>query len=233
MRRSRQGELPLCLGKRGGWRPGAGRKPGPNPKVLHRSRDDFPEKHPCLVTVKAREGVSSLRTVSVVREVEATFRRGAERYGFRLVAYSIQDDHLHAIVEAKGPAVLGRGMKALAGRFARAVNRALRRRGPVLRERYHLRVLRSPTQVRNALRYVLLNARRHQAKRLGRRVLPPPVRIDPASSGRWFPGWRRESVGALEAARATDAPAVRAPRTWLLAYGWRRLGLLDPADVPG
>ncbi|MGH7607379.1 MAG: hypothetical protein ACREME_08570, partial [Gemmatimonadales bacterium] len=36
-----------------------------------------------------------------------------------------------------------------------------------------------------------------------------------------------------EAARAVDLPAVRAPRTWLLGVGWRRLGLLDPADVPG
>ena len=233
MRRSKQGELRLCLGKRGGWRPGAGRKPGPRPKVRHRSREKFPER-PCLVTVKVREGVSSLRNVRVVREVEDAFRRVGEREGFRLVAYSLQEDHLHAIVEAKGPEVLGRGMKSLLTRFARAVNRALGRRGAVLRERYHLRVLCSPTQVRNALRYVLLNSRRHQAKRLGTKALPAPVRIDPASSGRWFRWWKPGSVGALEAARPTDPPAVRPAQTWLLAHGWkRRLGLLDPADVPG
>jgi REP element-mobilizing transposase RayT len=185
------------------------------------------------VTLKVRPGLASLRTAPVVREVEASFRRGAERGEFRLVEYSVQGDHLHAIVEAEGPAALGRGMKSLAARFARAVNRALRRRGPVLRERYHLRVLSSPTQVRNALRYVLLNARRHWAKRRGSRVLPGPVRLDPASSGRWFAGWRSGSVGEREVARTKDAPAVRPPRTWLLAEGWRRLGLLDPADVPG
>ena len=33
--------------------------------------------------------------------------------------------------------------------------------------------------------------------------------------------------------QAVDPPAVRAPRTWLLSVGWRRLGLLDPAEVPG
>ena len=38
---------------------------------------------------------------------------------------------------------------------------------------------------------------------------------------------------AEEAAKAVDPPAVRAPRTWLLSVGWRRLGLLDPAEVPG
>jgi REP element-mobilizing transposase RayT len=178
-------------------------------------------------------GVSSLRTRDVVREVESSFRRGAERGEFRLVHYSLQSDHLHAIVEAEGPEALGRGMKSLAARFARAVNRALRRSGPVVRERYHLVVLRTPTQVRNALRYVLLNARRHWAKRRRSKALPGPVRLDPASSARWFRGWRSGSVGVEEASRATDAPAVRAPRTWLLSVGWRRRGLLDPADVPG
>ena len=54
-------------------------------------------------------------------------------------------------------------MKSIAARFARAVNRALNRSGKVLRDRYHFRVLKTPTEVRNALRYVLLNARRHWA----------------------------------------------------------------------
>ena len=63
--------------------------------------------------------------------------------------------------------------------------------------------------------------------------MPGPLRIDPASSGRWFKWWRSGSVGALAVARATDEPAVRAPTTWLLRVGWTRLGLLDPADVPG
>jgi hypothetical protein len=113
-----------------------------------------------------------------------TFRAG-ERRAFRLLEFSLQDDHLHAIVEADGPAALGRGMKSLASRFAQAVNRALGRRGSVLRERYHLHVLRTVREVRNALRYVLNNARRHLAK-LGR-ALPRAARVDP---GAWFLGWR-------------------------------------------
>jgi hypothetical protein len=34
----------------------------------------------------------------------------------------------------------------------------------VLTERYHLRLLPTPKEVRNALRYVLLNARHHAAR---------------------------------------------------------------------
>jgi len=80
-------------------------------------------------------------------------------------------------------------MKSLGARLARAVNRVFRRSGPVLADRYHVRVLRTPREVRNALAYVLLNARRHAAQ-VGRMV-SRALRIDPASSGRWFDGWRR------------------------------------------
>ena len=232
-RRPRQGELPFHRGTWGGRRPGAGRKPGPNPRVRHLSRARFPASHPCLVTLKVREEIASLRTIPVVKEIERTFRRGAERKGFRLVHYSIQGDHLHALVEANGREALGRGMMSLAIRFARAVNGGLGRQGAVLRDRYHLRVLRTPSQVRNALRYVLLNAPRHWAKRAGSKALRGPVRLDPASSVRWFDGWRRDARLAEEAAQPSDPPAVGRPHTWLLDVGWRRLGLLDPSEIPG
>jgi hypothetical protein len=141
-----------------------------------------------------------------------------------LVEYSIQDNHLHLIVEADERRALGHGMMSIATRVARAVNRVLRRTGPVLRDRYHLRVLGTPLEVRRALSYVLNNTRKH----LGARA-PRVGRIDPASSGQWFSGWREEFATAL--ARA-PAPVARAT-TWLLRVGWRRHGLLDPSEVPG
>jgi REP element-mobilizing transposase RayT len=158
----------------------------------------------------------------LVRELERRFATGCQRPGFRLVHYSLQTNHAHLIVEASDRHALGRGMKSLAARVARAVNRVFRRSGPVLAERYHLRVLRTPTEVRNALRYVLLNARRH-----ARRLATLGHRLDPASSARWFDGWKRGP-------QPTDARSpVATARTWLLRVGWRRHGLLDPADVPG
>jgi hypothetical protein len=202
--------------------------------VRHLSRERFPGRHPCLVTLKVVPGLESLRTVAVVRAVEETFRRGCERGEFRLVHYSLQGDRVHAVVEATGREALGRGMKAVAIRFARAVNRAFGRSGRVLADRYHLRVLRTPTQVRNALRYVLLNERRHAAKAAGAaRMLRAAVRLDPASSARWFSGWRPQGLARVVGPSTTDPPAVSSAHTWLLAVGWRRLGLLDPADGPG
>jgi REP element-mobilizing transposase RayT len=159
----------------------------------------------------------------LVRELERTFRESCARADFRLTHYSIQSNHLHLLVEADGPAALGRGMKSIGARVARAVNRIFRRRGAVLVERFHLHVLRTPREVRNALAYVLLNARKHLG-RLGVRG----SRIDPASSGRWFEGWRD-----ARAAASLDASPVARPRTWLLSWGWRRHGLLASDEVPG
>src|SRR5688572_20190484 len=141
------------------------------------------------VTMKVREGVPSLRSVRLVKAIEQSVAQCCDRVEFRLVHDSLQGNHAHMIVEATDRHALGRGMKAIGARLARAVNRIFRRVGPVLADRYHVRVLRTPREVRNALAYMLLNSRRH-ATQTGR-ALSRAVRIDPASSGRWFDRWKR------------------------------------------
>ncbi|MCP5071621.1 MAG: hypothetical protein GY946_34100 [bacterium] len=198
--------------------------------MAHLRRAPLASRFPCHVTLKVRPDVPSLRNARLVREIERSFAQVLEREGFRLVHYSIQSNHLHLIVEAQDADALGRGMNALGARLARAVNRVFGRRGSVLLDRFHHRVLRTPTQVRNTLRYVLLNARRHLKKK------PCTTRIDPASSGRWFEGWRRSTSGLVAQARerpGAEVVAIARPHTWLLAEGWRKAGpLLDPAEVP-
>jgi REP element-mobilizing transposase RayT len=205
--------------------------------MRHRPRERFGTPLPAHVTLRVRRDVPSLRTVPIVREIERTFAVGCARPGFRLVHYSLQGNHAHLVVEARDRDALGRGMKAIGARLARAVNRVLGRSGPVLADRYHLRLLPTPTEVRNALRYVLLNARHHAAKTVTatRGAVRRAVRLDPASSGRWFDGWKRGALvtGGGEPAASHDPPAVARARTWLLRVGWRRQGLLDPAGVPG
>ncbi len=49
-------------------------------------------------------------------------------------------------------------------RIARGINKKLGRQGAVFAERYHVRVLGTPREVRNVLRYVYLNARHHDAQ---------------------------------------------------------------------
>lgn len=173
-----------------------------------------------------------MRSARFVRAFEGTMRAGCERGRFRVVHWSVQRDHLHLIVEASSGFDLGCGMKSVGVRLVRAVQKTFgmrRGRGPLLRDRFHLHVLRSPREVRRAIAYVLLNARRHAAQRgvaLYRRV----ARVDPASSGRWFDGWKRSDL-AFE--RGCEAPAVARARSWLLGVAWRRAGLVDVSEVPG
>ena len=177
------------------------------------------------MTLRVRPGTPSLRRRDFIAALRESFAKARNDESFRLVHYSIQRDHLHLIVEANGHEALGRGMKSVGSRIARAVHRTFSRTGKVMAGRYHVRWLTSPRQVYNALQYTLLNVRKHYRQRMGE---APPVRIDEASSGRWFDGWRTKPPGSIKNARRETADA----RTWLLRAAWRRYGTIDPASVP-
>ena len=108
---------------RGGPRPGAGRPRGPRPRVLHRRREPVPGDCPVHVTLRMRAGIPSLRGGALVREFRRSLAEASERGHFRVVHYSLQHDHAHLVIEAKGKDALARGMKSIAARLARAVNR--------------------------------------------------------------------------------------------------------------
>ena len=173
-------------------------------------------RHPAHVTLRARHVLPSLREDRLFAALHRGLALGS-RGGLRILEFSVQRDHLHLIVEAEDGGALSRGVQGLAIRLAKAVNRALGRRGHVWEDRYHVRALSTPREVRNALVYVLQNWRKHM----------PGVRgFDPCSSAVWFRGWR--SAIPTEAARS---PVVAA-RTWLAAVGWRRLGLIGDHEAP-
>ena len=185
---------------------------------------------PVHVTLRVLPNLPSLREGRFVLEFRRSLAEASERGSFRVTHYSLQGDHAHMIVEEHGKEALARGMMSIGARLARAVNRVGQRSGPVLDGRYHHRSLRSPREVRRALAYVLLNARRHLAKRRGvSRSLT--AHLDGASSARWFDGWRPEAASRLPETKA--GCEVARPRTWLLRIGWRRHGLVDPSEVPG
>ena len=205
---------------------GAGRKPGPRSRVRHGTRGSLSQHTPCHVTLRVRDGIPSLRSARILLEIEHGLRAACERRSFRVVQYSVQRDHVHFLVEAENPRSLACGMMSIGARIARAVHRVFGGSGRVLADRFHHRVLRTPREVRNALAYVLLNARKHSHPRFGvsaSGVAGP----DPGSSGRWFTGWSEPLSPAAE------SPAVAVPRSWLLRIGWRRHGAIDPREIPG
>ncbi len=174
-----QQELPFK--QRGGARVGAGRKrKAPRPQVPHRVRPKF-RKGTLHVTVRIREEVWNLRSNRCFGTLRRALAKGCNRFGFRLVHFSVQGNHIHFIVEAPDAVALGRAMKGLEVRMARALNKVMGRRGPVFGGRYHAHLLKSPREAANAVRYVLDNWRVH-ALRDGR---PPPSGVDPYCSAAW------------------------------------------------
>src|SRR6185295_11134977 len=200
-RRSTQLSLPTPC-PWGGRRRGAGRKltPGRRPGVPHRARPRHAAAHPVHVTLRTVAAVRCLRSSRVYPAVRRALT-AASHANFRVIQFSVQDDHVHLIAEAEQARTLSGGVRGLAIRLARAVNRVLGRRGRVWGDRYHARALTTPRAVRHALVYVLMNFRKHQ---------DAGTEFDPCSSAAWFAGWR-----APTAATIVGPPPVAVARTWL------------------
>lgn len=223
--RKRQGILEFV--GRGGKRPGAGRKcqPGKKPGVSHHGRASHDARYPVHVTLRLVAGLPNVREKEIYLAIEAAVRAGRDRFGFRAVEFTVLSNHMHFLVEAESTRALSRGMQGLKIRIAKAINRVLGRSGKVFADRFHTRALRTPTEVRNCLVYVLNNTKHHSktpADRWAKRV------VDPCSSAKWFDGWD----GPVESLRISEVRPGAQPETWLLKSGWKRQGLLSPAEVP-
>ena len=204
----------------GGKRAGAGRKPkGGRAGVPHRRREALASRYPVLVTMKLCAGLPSLRHEGTHAEVKRALAAATGEH-FRVIEYSVLSNHLHFLAESKDGRALSRGMLGLGVRIARGLNRLWKRVGQVFPDRYHARILKTPRAVRIALIYVLQNAKKHGAWQA---VLP-----DPFSSGTAFDGWRADRPKLAQPSLRFLARA----RTWLLNFGWRRHGLIDPREAP-
>jgi REP element-mobilizing transposase RayT len=230
----------LAFAFRAGWggaRANAGRKARPRQAVPHRARPLHRQWQPVHVTLRAR--LAQLRSQFIFPTIRLALTR-ATRHNparFRVVHFSVQSNHLHLVVEATDRSALSSGMSGLAIRVARYVNDLLSRRGRFWADRWHGRALKTPREVRNAIVYVLANARKHIRRAL-------PAGVDPYSSALWFDGWREFRADSGVPPPFFETPKWRdhsndvstgadfAPRTWLCRTGWRRHGLIAVGEMP-
>jgi REP element-mobilizing transposase RayT len=183
-------------------------------RVPHEVR---PEARGALhVVLRIRRGLPGLRTPRALRRLEGAFRKGKEKPGFALLHYSVQQEHLHLVVETESKATLARGMQGLEIRLAKALNALWqRRKGSVFADRYFALALESIRQIWRTVRYVLSNGRKHG-------TWTKAGAPDPYSSGRWFLPWRRSDT-----CRPTRSSPVAEPRSYFC------LPFLSIDDVPG
>lgn len=220
-------DLPIPNGW-GGARKGAGRKrAGTRHDPIHDKRPEVSRHEPQHAVLRTVKALPRLRTPAIYEAIRGAMAKMLEKPDFRVVHMSIQHNHLHFIVEAENKAALSHGMRALAIRCARAINKVLGRSGRVFAYRYHATAVSSPRQMRHLLSYVLNNWRRHHEDQRSARARQ--ALIDPYSSALDFTGWKETFAIPHDFSRL---PVARA-HTWLMNVGWRRHGPISVYEEPG
>src|SRR5262245_20314979 len=93
---------------------------------------------PCApVTLRVLRGVYNLRSQRCYGVIAQAFAAGRERFGFRLIDYSVQGNHIHLICEAEDEKALARGLQGLQIRIAKGLNKLMGRKGRVFEDRYY------------------------------------------------------------------------------------------------
>jgi REP element-mobilizing transposase RayT len=232
MGRRRKIHLQLALDQarkpigQGGWRPNAGRPRG-RTTPPHDTRPVHVARNPVHVTLRLRADVPSIARTRLMQMIRGAIK-DSQKVEFRIVEFNIISNHIHLLTEASSTRALSRGVQGLAGRLALRTNRSLKRCGKVFATRFHARALSTPRDVRNVLRYVLLNRKHHDTETQFDRYW-----IDPYSSAAWFDGWAEPIRGnAWRHELMAIPPPVMKARTWLLSVGWRRCGALRFDEQP-
>src|SRR5262245_17456998 len=168
MARRRPKQLVLELPTWGGKRKGAGRPRTPGRlrrRVPHLRRAKLATRFPVHVTWRMSADVWNLRSRRSFRRLTSAFYVSAVRFGYRIVHYAVMGNHVHLIVEARDEGALAIGMQSLGIRIAQSLNRMMKRKGRVLSDRYHARILKTPTETRHCVHYLRTNALKHYGVR--------------------------------------------------------------------
>lgn len=237
-RRPRKRHVQQELFKNGGKRKGAGRKPkGHRRGTPHCERPEVRLRHPLHVVLRVVADVGTLRRRKMYQAVREATIVAAVRERIRIVQISLQRNHVHLLVEAESKLALSRGVQGFQISAAKNINAMLgedryrRRRGRVFADRYFAEIIKSPTQARHALNYVMNNWRKHKEDQQG---LARTWLVDPFSSGASFPDWQElEGRDFMWPLRETYDPlVVRRPQSWVLREGWKRHGPISAREVP-
>lgn len=82
--------------------------------------------------------------------------QNARSHGLRVLHFSLESNHVHLILEAANNFILTKGMRSLTITFSKGVEK-----GRIQIERYHLHVLKTLRETKNAIHYVLFNHQKH------------------------------------------------------------------------
>ncbi len=146
----------LDKGSQGGRREGSGRKRLHSPGVAHRKREKVILRTPTHINFKYRTSIRNKESLRLLKRAI----QNARKKGLRVIHFSLQSNHVHLIIEASSNTILSKGMRSLTVTMVRGL-----KRGTIQAERYHLHVLKSLREIKNAVEYVCLNKQKHEKSR--------------------------------------------------------------------
>lgn len=195
-----------------------------------KKRKTFSAAHPLHITLRLRDGLPNLRSRKGAAIVKHAMQ-GVQGKDLRILHFAILSNHIHLLCEGDNSQALYRAMKSFCSRMGlhnrawaqKNVIQNLDKKGyGIFRGRYDVKVLKSPRQVKNALRYVLLNPSKHFSKN--------PY-IDQFTSGVIFRDWKKLlgydlslkaiSVQKVAAWKTRLNEMLSPPRLWLTSIGWQ------------
>ncbi len=174
------------------------------------------------ITVRLSEGVTSLRSKTAFRLFRNAVK-ASQVSGLRILQFAVLGNHFHLLAEADNSQDLTSGMKSLNIRLALGLKKLATLKGPVTKDRFDLKILKTPTQVRNALIYILANASKHFKRRkvfdwfssfavFNETHILKTIRDDLLWEKPKIPDRVRESLKEI----------LAAPRSWLATAGWKK-----------
>jgi hypothetical protein len=199
---AKQLNLNIYQGARGGRRPGAGRKRVHSKGVAHRIREKVQMRHALHVNFRYRTTIRHKKGLSLLKRAIVN----ARKKGLRVIHYSLQSNHIHLILEAQDNSILTRGMRSLTVTIAKGLGK-----GRVQLERYHLHVLKTLRETKNAVHYVLFNEQKHSG--LNRAYVDEYSSLGVARDLRELAKERRITV-ILK--RISEVSFLDSPRGWII-----------------
>jgi hypothetical protein len=137
----------------------AGRKAIHDKGIRHIKREEIRRPMPLHLTIKLIK--ADIQNKIILKGLRhAIFR--ARLQGLRIIHYSLEHNHVHLYAECDNNITLGKAMKAFGVSFVKKVNSYFLRKGTCYKTRYHLRTLRSASEVKNVLNYILKNGMKHK-----------------------------------------------------------------------
>ena len=127
--------------------------------IRHIKREEIKGAKPLHLTIKLNR--ADIQNKTILIGLRHAIKR-ARLQGLKIVHYSLERDHVHLYAESHDNLILAKAMKALGVSLVKRINSYFSSRGSCYKTRYHLRILRSASEVKNVINYILKNGIKHR-----------------------------------------------------------------------